>query len=134
MRTSAGDAARTTKFGDRQVEMIMGRLLQAGVMLASLVVLLGGVLYVRAHHNEIPNYQIFSSEPADLKSVRGAISGIATGDPGAIILLGILLLVATPVARVAFAVVAFAVERDRLYVVVSLTVLAVLLGSLAFSR
>jgi uncharacterized membrane protein len=55
--------------------------------------------------------------------------GIATGDPATIIQLGILLLIATPVARVAFALVAFAIERDRLYVAVSLIVLAVLLFS-----
>ena len=133
MKTSAEDPAQT-RLGDRQMEMIMGRLLQAGVMLASLVVLVGGVLYVGAHHHEISNYHAFSTEPAELKSLRGAISGTGRGDPGAIILLGIVLLVATPVARVAFAVVAFALGRDRLYVVVSVTVLAVLLVSLAFSR
>ena len=43
---------------------------------------------------------------------------------------GLLLLIATPVARVAMAVVGFALERDRLYVVVSLIVLTVLLLSL----
>jgi len=55
--------------------------------------------------------------------------GIATGDPATIIQLGILLLIATPVARVAFALIAFAIERDKLYVAVSLTVLSVLLLS-----
>jgi uncharacterized membrane protein len=43
--------------------------------------------------------------------------------------LGLLLLIATPVARVAFSVFAFALQRDRLYVVVTLAVL----GVLAFS-
>jgi uncharacterized membrane protein len=60
--------------------------------------------------------------------------GIATGDPATIIQLGILLLIATPVARVVFALVAFAIEHDRLYVAVSLTVLAVLLFSFFHSQ
>jgi uncharacterized membrane protein len=47
-----------------------------------------------------------------------------------IIQLGLLLLIATPVARVAFSVAAFAFQRDRLYVVVTLVVLAILLYSL----
>jgi uncharacterized membrane protein len=42
----------------------------------------------------------------------------------------LLLLIATPVARVMFAVVGFAMERDPLYVLLTLIVLAVLLYSL----
>jgi uncharacterized membrane protein len=47
-----------------------------------------------------------------------------------IIQLGLLLLIATPIARVALSVVAFAIQRDRLYVVATLIVLAVLMYSL----
>jgi len=47
-----------------------------------------------------------------------------------IIQLGLLLLIATPVARVAFSVVAFAAERDWLYVAITLIVLAILIYSL----
>ena len=48
----------------------------------------------------------------------------------AIIQFGLLLLIATPVARVAFAAIGFAMERDYLYVVITLIVLVVLLYSL----
>jgi len=51
-----------------------------------------------------------------------------------LIQLGLLLLIATPVARVAFSVVAFAMQRDRLYVAVALIVLAVLMYSLMGGR
>ena len=60
--------------------------------------------------------------------------GLATADPATIIQFGVMLLIATPVARVAFALVAFAIERDRLYVAVSLIVLAVLLFSFLHSQ
>ena len=56
------------------------------------------------------------------------LRAVARGDATAAIQLGILLLVATPICRVIFAVIGFLLERDRLYVVVSLTVLAVLLA------
>lgn len=133
MRSSEGTLRGGKRFDDQQMEEIMGRLLQVGVLLASFVVLVGGTLYVRAHHDTISNYRVFSSEPASLRQLHGVGSGIATGDPGAIIQLGILLLIATPVARVIFALVGFAIERDKLYVVVSITVLAVLLVGLFYS-
>ncbi len=52
-------------------------------------------------------------------------------EPRSVIQLGLLLLIATPIARVAFSVVAFAVQRDRVYVGLSAVVLAVLLWSLS---
>jgi uncharacterized membrane protein len=48
----------------------------------------------------------------------------------AVIQFGLLLLIATPVARVVFSAIAFAVERDKLYVAFTLTVLAILTYSL----
>jgi uncharacterized membrane protein len=114
-------------FGDRRMEIIMGRLLQAGVILASAVVLLGGVLYLRDSPHKVANFRIFSVESASLRYPSHLFPLVARGDAVAIIQLGVLLLIATPIARVAFALVAFAIERDRLYVMVSFVVLAVLI-------
>jgi uncharacterized membrane protein len=126
-------ARQHSKFDDRQMETMMGRLLQIGVLLASLVVLGGGVLYVWGHFGNRVDYRTFAGEPADLRSVSGLFRLLLTGDPAAVIQVGAILLIATPIARVVFAVVAFALERDRFYVAVSLTVLAVLLASLIYS-
>lgn len=120
------------KFDDQRMELIMGRLLQVGVLLASVIVLIGGILYVHAHAAAPMDYRTFSSEPAFLRHPSQLIQHLAAGDGAAIVQLGILLLIATPIARVVFAVVAFAIERDRLYVAVSLVVLAVLLVSLLY--
>lgn len=114
-------------FGDDQMDAIMGRLLQVGVLLASSVVLVGGTLYLRLHHATRPHYAQFRSEAISLRQPAAMFRAIASGEPAAIIQLGILLLIATPIARVAFAAVAFAIERDRLYVVISLVILTVLL-------
>lgn len=134
MRVSSGNSAQSRRFDDQKMEYIMGRLLQIGVLLACLIVLAGGALYVRTHPHEVPNYRHFASEPADLQSVHGVLSGVAHKDSGAIIELGILFLIATPIARVVFAIVAFALERDRLYILVSSAVFIVLMISLLFSR
>jgi len=108
----------------------MGRLLQVGVLLASAVVLVGGILYVRQHSVAPVDYRTFSTEPASLRHSSQLLRLVATGDAAAIVQLGVLLLIATPIARVVFAVIGFAVERDRLYVAISLVVLAVLLFGL----
>lgn len=125
-------ARQHTRFDDHRMETMMGRLLQIGVLLASAVVLVGGVLYVWQHRGYV-DYRTFAGEPADLRTVRGLFRLLMTGDPTAVIQLGAILLIATPIARVVFAVVGFALERDRFYVAVSLTVLAVLLASLIYS-
>ena len=117
-------------WNDVRVEGIIGNLLRAGVILAAAVVLAGGVLYVAKYGHQKPQYEMFRGEPSDLRNVsqitQQAISLHARG----LIQLGLLILIATPVARVAFSVMAFAAERDWLYVVVTLIVLAVLLYSL----
>lgn len=129
MSKGRADETQGKSFSDHQMEVMMGRLLQVGVLLASTVVLIGGILYLYAQQGSVRNYRSFSSEPAHLRQLADMGRGIATGDPSTIIQFGILLLIATPVARVAFALIAFAIERDKLYVGVSLIVLAVLVFS-----
>ncbi len=112
---------------DQRMEVMMGRLLQAGVLLASAVVLTGGLLYLHANAGHVADFGSFNGEPADLRHLTELLHLLVRGNPAAIIQFGILLLIATPIARVLFAVVGFAMEQDRLYVAVSLIVFAVLM-------
>jgi uncharacterized membrane protein len=111
---------------DRAMESLMGRLLQIGVLLASVFVLVGGILFLHLHAGSVPNYRVFVSQPEALRHVKSLLGALAHGRPEAIIQLGVLMLIATPIARVIFATFAFAMERDRLYLVISLIVLGVL--------
>src|SRR5450755_4106498 len=113
-------------FNDSRMETIMGQLLRVGVVFASTVVLAGGFFYLQDHAGKRADYRTFVAHPLSLRHPQELAAGIGRGSADAIIELGILLLIATPIARVVFAVVAFAIERDRLYVAISLTVLAVL--------
>lgn len=115
---------------DRKIEDVVGNLLRVGVSLSAAVVLLGGVIYLARHWHESVDYRIFQGEPADFRSVNGVFRQARGLRGRGIIQLGLLLLIATPVARVAFSVWGFAEERDRLYVIFTLIVLAVLLYSL----
>ena len=115
---------------DEQVAQVMGSLLRAGVILAASVVLLGGILYLIRYGATFPDYRVFHGEPADLRSVSGILRDAIHFQSRGLVQLGLLLLVATPVARVVFSVFAFARERDRTYVALTLIVLGVLAYSL----
>ena len=115
---------------DQRVEIIVGKLLQAGVILSASVVLIGGVIFLIAHGMEKANYRVFVGEPSDLRTVRGIIHRAAHLRARGIIQLGLLLLIATPIARVAFSIFGFAEEKDRLYMVFTGIELIILLYSL----
>lgn len=115
---------------DERVEVLIANLLRAGVVIAALVVIGGAVPYLATHARAHASYRTFQGEPEQLKTVGGVIGNAFTGNTRGIIQLGLLLLIATPIARVAFSAVAFAIERDRMYVVFTLIVLGVLLYSL----
>jgi len=115
---------------DQQVERLIGSLLRVGLMMATAVVVVGALIYLHRHGHEAPHYRIFRGEPADLRSIGGVLRDSMDERGRGLIQLGLVLLLATPVARVAFSVVAFALQRDRFYVMVTLVVLAVLLYSI----
>ena len=122
-------ADRPATLSDQQVERMIGALLRAGLIAAAAVVLLGAVVYVAHHGSERPDYRIFRGEPADLRSIAGIAREALEWRSAGLIQLGLLILLATPVARVALSLVVFALQRDRLYVAVTVVVLAVLLCS-----
>ena len=117
-------------FDDQRMESIMGLLLRFGVVLASTVVLAGGAFYIEDHRGQRVNYRTFTAHPISLLHPGAWADGIAHGDAASIIYVGILLLILTPIVRVAFALVGFAIERDRLYMAVSALILAILLWGL----
>ncbi|HZD47470.1 MAG TPA: DUF1634 domain-containing protein [Silvibacterium sp.] len=115
---------------DQKLEVAIGRMLQTGVLLAAAVVLIGGVLYLRQETGPRPDYSHFTGVAESLRSPEGIVTHAVHGDPQSIIQLGLLLLIATPIARVVLAAAGFLIEKDHLYFWVSVIVFAVLLYSL----
>ncbi len=116
---------------DEKLELAVGRTLQAGVLLAATVVLIGAILYlIHAPVGPRTDYSHFHPVAHHLRTPGGIWQGVMHGDAASVIQLGLLLLVATPVVRVMLAGVGFLLEKDQLYVWVSAVVLAVLLYSL----
>jgi len=123
----------TTEWTDRRVEDVIGNLLRAGVLLSALVVWSGAVIYLIRHRHDPADYRVFHGEPTDLRHIHGILHDSIALHGRGIIQLGLLLLIATPIARVAFSVFGFAEERDWMYVGFTLIVLLILLYSLGWS-
>jgi uncharacterized membrane protein len=119
---------------EHEAEQLIGNLLRVGVLTAAAVVLVGAVVYLFQHHSDdiLTRLSQFNpeSEPAELRSLSGIVRFALGGHGRGLIQLGLVLLIATPVARVALSVYLFGRLRDWLYVGVTIIVLAVLLYSL----
>ena len=115
---------------DQRLEVLIGNLLRTGVLTAALLVVVGGVLYLAQHYNQAVSYHEFHALGKDLRTLPGIWQSAVNFHSEGLIQLGLLLLIATPVARVILAAVGFYLERDRLYMVVSLIVLAILAYSM----
>ena len=123
-------AQSVQRWSDEQVEQILGNLLRAGVLLAATVVALGGGMYFAEYGAAPVDYHVFHGIEPTLRSPWGILREAAAWHSRGVIQLGLLLLIATPVARVIFSVYAFARQRDFTYVILTLIVLAVLLYGL----
>ena len=105
-----GGTSENVKVNDKSVEIFLGRLLRWGVSLAALVVFVGGVWFVAESYDVPQSYREFRGEPAELRAVPQIVDGAIALRPLELIQLGLLLLIATPVARVMFSVLGFALE------------------------
>lgn len=114
---------------DLKMEIAISRMLRAGVSVAAFVVLVGWILYLWHAHGVEPDYRHFHGVPSPADRLTPVFEGIRHLDSRSIIRLGILLLIATPIMRVAYCVYNFATQKDKIYVMVSGIVLTVLLYS-----
>ena len=112
------------------METSLGKLLIIGVTLAAVIVLAGGVWFLADYGQQRPDYSHFRATPASYHSFAAVFQNIADGQSRGWIELGLLLLIATPIARVLFSLILFARDRDYVYCAVSLFVLGVLSFSL----
>ncbi len=108
----------------RKTELVISGVLRGGVLL-SVAVILAGVCYYYALRllGHLP--------PATFPDTLAEVgAGLKAGEPTAIITAGLLILLATPVLRVAVSIIAFAIEKDRTYIIITAIVLAILLFSI----
>jgi uncharacterized membrane protein len=115
---------------DRDIQLFIGSLLRWGVLLSMAVVIFGGMVYLYRHGHSVIDYSTFKGQPAMTTNFKDIINGVITIRGRSIIQLGILLLIATPIARVLCSAIGFLAEKDYLYVAITLTVLAIIVVSM----
>ncbi|MEH1873103.1 DUF1634 domain-containing protein [Nostoc sp.] len=118
------------KKSEQHFEQFIGNLLRVGVIIATALVLAGGILYLIHHGTEAANYHFFRGELPEFRSPSGVITSVESGRRRGIIQLGLLILIATPVVRVACSLLVYVRQRDFTYILVTLIVLLGLLYSL----
>lgn len=119
--------AMRKKVTDEDLEKIIGQLLRYGVLLSSLVVLAGGIVYLIRHGRQFPQYGTFRGEPDKMREPVPMWKAIIHGEGRPLIQLGLLLLIATPIARIVFSIFGYLVEKDYLYMLITGIVLVVIL-------
>ncbi|HVO82786.1 MAG TPA: DUF1634 domain-containing protein [Syntrophobacteria bacterium] len=130
--------AKTSDEPVGRFELVISEILRLGVTL-SLATILVGLALMFAHH---PDYLRSSADLVRLTSPGAAlphslsdvIEGVRAWRGQAVVALGLTMLILTPILRVAVSIVAFAVERDRVFVAVTSAVLAVLLLSFVLGK
>jgi uncharacterized membrane protein len=122
------------QWDEHRVGILIGNLLRAGVITAASLVVLGGIIYLFHRGLALPDYKIFKGEPVELRHVWGIIKFALAFHGRGLIQLGLLALIATPIARVILSIFLFSRQKDRMYVIVTCIVLAVLCYSLFYGR
>jgi uncharacterized membrane protein YfcA/uncharacterized membrane protein len=125
--TTQSHVAEQTKQPQTFASSLIGWILQCGVILSASLIILG-CLFLPTRPGGLSPYRLLNF-PETLQEVG---SGLLILRPQAIIALGLLVLIATPVLRVAASILAFALERDRKYVVITVIVLTILLFSIFY--
>jgi uncharacterized membrane protein len=115
---------------EQQLKYLLSGLLKYGVLMASAVVLLGGILYLIRHGSEPVSYQVFHSELSQFRSPVAVVKAVLAGSRRGLIQLGLLLLIAIPFVRVIISWLTFLIQRQFTYVIITSLVLISLIYSL----
>ena len=116
---------------DKELDASVARMLLVGVSIAALVVFAGGILLLRQPLLPIPDYTHFHAVDPSLRSIKGILTSAFRLNPRALVQFGLILLIATPIARVIYCVFGFARQHNKLYTSISTLVLVILLYSLS---
>ena len=118
------------KTTDEGRQTLIGNLLRIGMYIAMGIVLIGAIIYLYNHSTEQPNYSVFSFDNVKSTTIPSIFAEVLTFNGKSVIQFGLLMLIFTPIARVILSVISFFLEKDYLYVVIGLVVLAIIMVSL----
>lgn len=120
------------KAKDKNLALVIGNVMRWGVIVSLSLTFLGGLLYILSHPHEIISYKEYIEKDYSVAEILSkTFSGLLHFDGESLITFGILLLFATPVLRVLFSLIGFILEKDKLYILITLIVLAIIFISLS---
>ncbi|WP_183575141.1 DUF1634 domain-containing protein [Mucilaginibacter sp. X5P1] len=122
--------AQKISFKDTDMQVVIGWVLRIGVIVSISIVFFGGIIFLYRHGQEVVDHRKFVGIPDFIQSFKGIMYGIITFRGQAIIQFGIILLIATPILRVIFSTIGFVLEKDKLYIFISLLVLLIIFASM----
>lgn len=124
-------------WAERDMELLIGKLLRYGVILSCCITVFGGIVYLFQHSGDSSAMYQATDIPNEAFGVSHYLRELVTifprllqFDGAAIIQFGVCVLIATPVIRVAVSVFAFLMEKDYLYVVITLIVLSIIIANM----
>jgi uncharacterized membrane protein len=120
-------AVAKQRLQDSDIEQIMGNLLKFGVFTSAFIITIGAAFYLFQHGTNIPNYRNFAGEPKRVTELHSIWVSAIQGRGRSIIQLGLLVLIATPIARIVFSIIGYFLERDYFYMILTLLVLGIIL-------
>ncbi|CAC9974752.1 hypothetical protein FLAPXU55_02449 [Flavobacterium panici] len=121
------------KFGEKDFQTIIGNLLRYGVWISLSVAFIGGIVYLMHHGNDIEDYSVFKENDRNIfEVISSVVNGVISGSGEFLIFFGIILLFLTPVFRVLLSLFSFLIEKDYLYVVITLIVILIIITSISF--
>jgi uncharacterized membrane protein len=115
---------------DDQMDRVIGNLLRFGLLISAAIVLIGAAIFLARHGGEKASYSIFRGAPRNYREIKSILAETVQFHGRGFIMVGLILLIATPVARVAFSVLAFLRKRDYVFSAVTIFVLSILLFSI----
>lgn len=123
-------------YSDDKLQLLISFTLRAGVLIAGSLGLIGGILFF-ASHPQLDDFRVFAGSTTPfasplqiLRQAFGAHTETLTLRSLSIVQTGIMILLMTPVIRVLFSVIGFAMEHDRVYVIITCIVLLTLTVSI----
>ncbi|SMO44694.1 Uncharacterized membrane protein [Flavobacterium nitrogenifigens] len=121
------------KFGEKDFQTIIGNLLRYGVWISLSVAFIGGIVYLLHNGNQIEDYSVFKENDRNIFEVIAAVyNGAIQGNGESLIFTGIIFLFMTPVLRVLLSLFSFLLEKDYLYVGITLIVIMIIIISISF--
>lgn len=118
-----------TKIKDKDLQQLIGNILRYGVYISLFFAIVGGIFFLTRYGQEPigDRFQVFHEQDRSIwEIIQTVYHGVMVLDGKEIVGLGILILLVTPTVRVFCSLLGFILEKDILYIAITLIVLLVI--------